>query len=199
MEGREAASRLANITRDIGRDTLTQFRVCELPPCDDKENIRKEIENFNHHVRMTNKFALKMNRISKIPAVDALEENGLNLTDIGAERVAKDLDEQALPATVANSTFKTYMTLNRRAIGRLIGAGGKNRYELERTYKVQMAAKTPWLILKSSRPDNIKLAKQEIEYQVESAMKEDEERERRYRERSPDEDRERRYRDHSPE
>ena len=56
---------------------------------------------------------------------------------MGAERIAKDIDEQGMPNYKAVRNKKSITKIPRQAIARIIGKDGRNRQDIEETYRVQ--------------------------------------------------------------
>ena len=161
-EGTEVAEKLVKIAKEIGRDTLTQVRLCEIPQIDDTEKIRREIDRFNYHIRDNIRYAFRMTKIRKATARETLEENGTTLTDIGAELVAKDIEAQAIPAAVVSGTKKIIEDYSQGIIARVIGREGRNRYDLETRHKVQLIARNKTIIIRGPE-EGVRKAKQEVD------------------------------------
>ena len=89
----------------------------------------------------------------------------MTVTDLGAERIAKDLNEQAMSAVGASQLIKATQKLESVEIARIIGRGGRNRERLEEEYEVHLIANGPTLIVKG-QPKQVERAKQEINYQL---------------------------------
>ena len=62
------------------------------------------------------------------------------MTDLGAERIAKDLNEQAMRAAEASQLAKATQKLESYEIASIIGRGGRNNDRLAEDYKVHLEA-----------------------------------------------------------
>ena len=173
--GATAAKRVNDIARELGRETLTQIRLCELPMTK-YENVNEEIDRYNKYLRDNNRYTFQMLRVKRLSPKETYE-NDHHLTDLAAERIAKDINENAIPAVVAENYHKRVTEHPRKTIGRLIGKYGKNKQELEKTYGVQIAARNIRLIIKGNE-ENVRRAAEEVDYQIESYERETYERSR---------------------
>ena len=162
---RELASRIQEIVRKITRETITQVKVCELPPLEGDDKTRREREKFNEKIRELGQRCFKLNRVSTLKLVETVEEDGRTLTDLAADRIARDIDVQAMPGTVASQTRKITINYDHSSIGRIIGKNGKNRQHIEDSCQVHLVAYKNTIIIKG-HPSSVIKAQQEIEYQA---------------------------------
>ena len=168
MKGRDLHKRLNNLTRDIGRLTLTQLRICELPPSNGNEGISKETEIFNEALRNRTNYGITLTRIWAIRNSQAFDNNG-QITELGIERIAKDIDTQAIPGNMALHQRKTTMTIAVEEMAHIIGRTGSNIKHLQNTYKVQISIREnedDATIIIKGHPDKTSKAKEEIKYQT---------------------------------
>ena len=165
ISGRELANRLLALVRKISRDTITQVKLCEIPPIEADERARKEREKFNERIKELGQRCFMLNRVKSLKIQDAVEEDGRTLTDLAADRIARDLDQQAMPASTASPTKKMTLHYDHSTIGRIIGRSGKNRQELEETCGVHLIAYKNTIVLKG-HPSCVTKATEEIEYQA---------------------------------
>ena len=61
--GKELASRILDTVRTITRETITQVKVCELPPLEGDDKTRREREKFNEKIRELGQRCFKLNRV----------------------------------------------------------------------------------------------------------------------------------------
>ena len=164
--GRHLANVIVETAKTVNKTTTTQVRISEIPLIDDRNN-RKEIYNYNETIRLkgNNRYDFRLKRIQSLKATELLEEDGVTITDLGAERIAKDLNEQAMSAVGASQLIKATQKLESIEIARIIGRGGRNRERLEEEYEVHLIANGPTLIVKG-QPKQVERAKQEINYQL---------------------------------
>ena len=164
ISGRELANRLLTLVRKISRDTITQVKLCEIPPIEADERTRKEREKFNEKIKELGQRCFTLNRVKSLKLQDAIEEDGRTITDLAADRIARDLDQQAMPASAASQTIKRTLDYDHSTIGRIIGRSGKNRQELEETCGVHLIAYKNTIVLKG-HPSCVTKATEEIAYQ----------------------------------
>ena len=94
-----------------------------------------------------------------------MDEDGRTLKDLADDRVARDIDLQAMPGTVSSQTRKITMDYDHNTIGRIIGRNGRNRQEIEDSCQVHLVACKNTIILKE-HPSCVMKAQEEIEYQA---------------------------------
>ena len=169
MDGKDLCKRLDNLTRDLGRATLTQIRLCQLPPTSINEKIRTETNQFNQTLKNRTNYYIDTERIWTLKLNQALEENGYSLTDLGMERLAKDIDAQALPGNISATQKKTMKQLRKNEIPFIIGRDGSKIKQLQRNYRVQMTVRqhdnenNGTLLIKGTK-ENTEKALEEVKY-----------------------------------
>ena len=141
VDGNDLCKRLDSFTRDLGRTTLTQIRLCQLPPTSINERIRNETSQFNSTLKTRTNYFIDTERIWTLKMSQALEENGHTLTDLGIERLAKDIDGQALPGNIIASQKKMSKQVRRNEIPFIIGRDGSKIKQIQRSYRVQMTVR----------------------------------------------------------
>ena len=169
VSGKELCRRLDDITRDLGRATLTQIRLCQLPPTSINERIKNETSQFNSTLKTRTNYFIDTERIWTLKMNQALEENGHTLTDLGIERLAKDIDGQALPGNIIATQKKITKQIRKNEIPYIIGRDGNKIRQLQRSYRVQMTIRQDenennGLLLVKGTKVNVEKALEEVKY-----------------------------------
>ena len=97
--GRHLANVIVETAKTVNKTTATQVRISEIPLIDDRNN-KKEIHNYTKTIRLNGnnrhdfRLICNIRRIQNLKATELLEEDGGTVIDLGAKRIAKDLNKQ---------------------------------------------------------------------------------------------------------